>query len=86
MDYKKEIDRRDKKIEDLKREIKHKEEEISAMGELLDCAAANIVVLVKNVGKRAALSKTEIKEALGKFHLSAKDDGNGKYILEITEE
>ena len=68
MDYKKEINRRDKKIEDLKKEIKDKEEEISAMGELLDCATANIVVLVKNAGKRAALSKTEIKEALGKFN------------------
>ena len=47
MDCKKEILRRDKKIEDLKSEIKAKEEELCAMHQLLDCAAANLVILVK---------------------------------------
>ncbi len=86
MDYKREINRRDKKIEDLKKEIKAREEEISAMCELLDCAAANLVLLVKDAGETVILSKKEVAEALGKFHLRAKDDGDGKYILEITGE
>lgn len=84
MDYKNEIARRDKKIEDLKKEIKAREEEISAMHELLDCAAANLVLTVKE--KTVKISKKEVSEALGKFHLRAKDDGNGNYILEIVEE
>ncbi len=86
MDYKREIDRRDKKIEDLKKEIKGREEEISAMCELLDCAAANLILLVKDAGETVILSKKEVAEALGKFHLRAKDDGDGNYILEITGE
>lgn len=85
MDYKKETLRRDKKIEDLKKEIKAKEEEIAAMHELLDCAAANIVLMVKEAEKPVSLSKKEVAEALGKFHICAKDDGNGNYILEITQ-
>ena len=86
MDLKNEIARRDKKIEDLKKEIKAKEEEISAMHELLDCAAANLILMVKNQGAPVTLSKKEVSEALGKFHLHAKDDGNGNYLLEILEE
>ena len=86
MDYKKEIARRDKKIEDLKKEIKAREKEISAMCELLDCAAANLVILVKNADTPLTLSKQDVSEALGKFHLRAKDDKEGNYILEIVEE
>lgn len=87
MDYRKEILRRDKKIEDLKTEIKAKEEEISAMHQLLDCAAANLVILVKKAGRPiVSLSKKEIAEALGIFHLRAKDDGDGNYLLEIMSE
>ncbi len=86
MDLKNEIARRDKKIEDLKKEIKAKEEEIAAMYELLDCAAANLVLMVKNSGAPVALSKKEVSKALGKFHLRAKDDGNGNYLLEIVGE
>ena len=75
MDNKKEILRRDKKIEDLKKEIKAKEEEICAMHQLLDCAAANLLLAVKE--KSLKISKKEVAETLGKFHLSAKDDGEG---------
>ena len=66
------------------KEIKAKEEEISAMHELLDCAAANLILTVKE--KTVKISKKEVSEALGKFNLRAKDDGNGNYILEIVEE
>lgn len=84
MEYKKEIDRRDKKIENLKKEIKLREEEIEAMHQLLDCAAANLMLAVKE--KTVTISKKEVSGALGKFHLRAKDDGNGNYLLEIVEE
>ncbi|MBE7033689.1 MAG: hypothetical protein E7406_05630 [Ruminococcaceae bacterium] len=86
MDYKNEIARRDKKIEDLKKEIKAKNEEIAAMHELLDCAAANIMVLVKEADEIVSISKKAVSEALGKYSLKAKDDGNGNYILEILGE
>lgn len=84
MDYKNELARRDKKIEDLKKEIKSRDEEISAMHELLDCAAANLMLAVKE--KTVKISKEEVSEALGRFHLRAKDDGNGNYLLELLEE
>lgn len=86
MDYKREVERRDKRIEDLKKEIKSLREEIKAMQELLDCAAANLVLMVKESGKTMKLSKKDVSEALGRFHLQAKDDGNGNYLLEILEE
>lgn len=86
MDYKREVERRDKRIEDLKKEIKSQEEEIKAMQELLDCAAANLVLMVKERGKTMKLSKKEVSEALGKFHLQAKADGDGNYLLEILGE
>ncbi len=84
MDYKKEIDRRGKKMEDLKKEIKSREEEIEAMHQLLDCAAANLMLAVKE--KTVKISKKEVSEVLGKFHLRANDDGNGNYVLEILGE
>ena len=86
MDYKNEIARRDKKIEDLKKKIKAKDEEIAAMHELLDCAAANIAVLVKEANEIVSISKKKVSEALGKYRIHAKDDGNGNYILEIANE
>ena len=85
MDYKKEIARRDKKIEDLKKEIKVKNEEIAAMNELFDCAAANIAVLLKEADEIVSISKKAVSEALGKYSLRAKDDGNGNYLLELLE-
>ena len=85
MDVNVEITRRDKKIEDLKKEIKFKEAEISAMHELLDCAAANIMVLVKEADEIVTISKKAVSEALGKYSLRAKDDGSGNYILECGE-
>lgn len=86
MDYKREVERRDKRIDTLKKEMKSLGEEIKAMQELLDCAAANLLLVVKERGKTMKLSKKEVSEALGKFHLKAKDDGDGNYLLEILEE
>ena len=84
MNFRNEVDLRDRKIEGLKKEIKSQKEEIAAMYQLLDCAAANLMLAVKE--KTLRISKREVSEALGRFHLSAKDDGNGNYVLEILGE
>ena len=86
MDYKNEIMRRDKRIETYKNTVEELREEITALRQLLDCAAANIVLLTKEKGGKVTLSKTEVSEALGKYHLSAKRDNDGNYELEIKEE
>ena len=85
MDYEKEIGRRDKCIADCKKVIKEPKSEIEAFTQLLDCASANIVVMVKERGGNIRLSKKEVREALGKYSLKAKDDGEGNYILELFE-
>ena len=85
MDYKKEIGRRDKCIADCKKVIKELKGEIEAFSQLLDCASANLVVMVKERGGSLTLSKAEVREALGKYSLKAKDDGEGNYILELFE-
>ena len=86
MDYKNEIMRRDKRIETYKNTVEELREEITALRQLLDCAAANIVLLTKEKGIKITLSKSEVSEALGKYHLSAKRDNDGNYELEIKEE
>ena len=85
MDYEKEIGRRDKRIEAYKKEVSELCEEIVAMRQLLDCAAANLVLALADGGKPRSLSKEDVKNALGKYHLSAREE-DGYYILEITEE
>ncbi len=86
MNYKNEIMRRDKRIETYKNTEEELREEITALRQLLDCAAANIVLLTKEKGGKVTLSKTEVSDALGKYHLSAKRDKDGNYALEIKEE
>lgn len=86
MDYKKEIERRDKRIEAYKKDLCILNEEIVALRQLLDCAAANLALTVKEQGGTLRLSGDEVSEALGKFHLKAKHDEEGNYLLEIVEE
>lgn len=86
MDYKKEILRRDKRIEVYKKEIMQLNDDIATFRQLLDCAAANLVLAVKERGGTLKLSRSQVSEALGKFHLHAKKDSDGNYELEITEE
>ena len=78
-----EIKRRDKKIADDKRLINELKEELEAMHQLLDCAAANIFMLVREQGGKRTISSEDVREALGKYKLSATRDENGNYILEI---
>ena len=85
MDYEKELGRRDKCIADCKKVIKELKGEIEAFNQLLDCASANLVVMVKEKGGSLCLSKNEVREALGKYSLKAKDDGEGNYILELIK-
>lgn len=86
MDYKNEIIRRDKRIETYKNTVAELREEITALRQLLDCAAANIVLLTKERGSKVTLSKAEVSNALGKYRLSANRDKDGNYELEIKEE
>lgn len=86
MDLKKEIERRDFKIANDKKVIKELREEITALRQLLDCAAANISLLVKEQGGERKLSKKDVSEALGKYRLCARCDKEGNYILKLYEE
>ena len=61
MDYEKEIARRDKRIEAYKREVNELYEEIVAMRQLLDCAAANLVLIMADGEKPRSLSKEDVK-------------------------
>ena len=85
MDYEKEIARRDRRIEAYKKEVNELCEEIVAFRQLLDCAAANLVLILAEGEKPRSLSKEDVKNALGKYHLSAREE-DGYYILEILEE
>ena len=80
----KEIERRDKCIKDREKTISELREEITALYQLLDCAAANIVLLVGKCGGIRKLSKKEVSDALGKYKLTAKRDGDGNYVLETV--
>lgn len=80
-----EIKRRDKKIADDRKVINELKEEIEAMRQLLDCAAANIAMLVKEQGGKRVISSNDVKNALGKYRLFANRDKEGNYILEISE-
>ena len=86
MNTEKEIGRRDKRIADDKKLIKELKEEIVALRQLLDCAAANIVMLAKDTGGLRKISKKEVSEVLGKYRLSAKCDDGENYILEVVQE
>ena len=80
-----EIKRRDKKIADDKKVISQLREEIEAMRQLLDCAAANIFMLVKEQGGKRIIAADDVKNALGNYTLQATKDKEGNYILEICE-
>ena len=81
-----EIMRRDKRIADDKKIIAELNEEIIALRQLLDCAAANIVMLVNDGGGTRKISRKEVSEVLGKYRLSAKCDDEGNYVLEVVGE
>ena len=76
----------DNRIKAYKNTIEELKEEIVALRQLLDCAAANIVLLTNEKGGKAILSKAQVREALGRYKLNANRDGEGNYVLEIREE
>ncbi len=82
----KEIEKRDRRIENDKKKIAELKEEIVALRQLLDCAAANMIMLVREKGGSTKISMEEVSELLGKYRLGAKRDGEGNYILEIQRE
>lgn len=86
MDAAKEIKRYERRIANDKKKICELMEENEALRQLLDCAAANISLLVKEQGGVRTLSQNDVKEALGKYHLHASRDESGNYILRLSEE
>lgn len=86
MNTEKEIRRRDKRIADDKKIIDELKEEIVALRQLLDCAVANLVMLVKDSEGVMKISRREVGEALGKYRLSAKCDDADNYILRVVQE
>ena len=65
MDAAKEIKRYERRIANDKKKICELMEENEALRQLLDCAAANISLLVKEQGGVRTLSQNDVKEALG---------------------
>lgn len=81
-----EIGRYKKRIKDDEAKIRALAEENAALRQLLDCAAANISLLVKEQGGKRKLSQKEVSEALGRYRLHASRDEEGSYILCLCEE
>lgn len=81
-----EIGRYKKRIKDDEMKICALTEENAALRQLLDCAAANISLLVKEQGGERKLSQKEVREALGRYLLHASRDKEGNYILCLSEE
>ena len=86
MNCREEIERRDRRIENDKKKICELKEEIAALRQLLDCAAANIVLLVEKKGGKCRISQKDVSNALGKYRLIANRDDDGNYILETVTE
>ncbi|MBE7055055.1 MAG: hypothetical protein E7392_02945 [Ruminococcaceae bacterium] len=81
----KELEKRDKRIENDRRKICELTQEIEALRQLLDCAAANISLLVKEHGGSRKISRSDVSKALGKYRLQARTDDEGNYLLELIE-
>lgn len=82
----KELKRYERRIANDKKKICSLTEENEALRQLLDCAAANISLLVKEQGGIRTLSQNDVREALGKYRLHASRDDSGNYLLRLCEE
>ena len=80
-----EVRRYNKRLESYKAEVEELKEENIALRQLLQCAAANIALLVKDAGKSVTLSKDAVADALCRYKLSAHRNESGDYVLEIGE-
>lgn len=85
MDLKKEVEKRNRKIENDKKVIGEREEEITALRQLLDCASAWIALLVKEKGGEVKVPSGDIKNILGKYSFGAIKEGEGNYVLKVKE-
>ena len=85
MNLKKEIEKRNRKIENDKKVIGELKEEVTALRQLLDCAAAYIKMLANEKGGEVKMSSNDIKETLGKYRFAATKDDEGNYILKVEE-
>jgi predicted RNase H-like nuclease (RuvC/YqgF family) len=82
----KKIGRYEKRLREDKERIERLSEENAALRQLLDCAAANISLLIKEAGGERKLSQKDVREALYKYRLYAERDEEGNYILKLCEE
>lgn len=80
-----EIKRLKTRIDSYKKEVRELHEEITALRQLLDCAAANLILVLRDDEKPRSLSKEDVRCALGRYHLAAREE-DGFYILEILSE
>ena len=85
MNYKKEIERRDKRLESYKEEVAQLKEELLGMGQLLDCAVANLTLAVGERGGTFKISQKEIRDVICRYKLRAKKDEKDTYFLEIAK-
>ena len=74
----------EKKAEKDEKKISELDEEITALRQLLDCAAANIALLVSEQGGIRRISAADVRRALGRYELAARRDG-GAYVMEVSE-
>ena len=77
--------RYEKKIENDKKLIAELKEEIVGLRQLLDCAAANIYLLSGEKGGKCTIPIEKVRDALGRYRLSAFRDKNGNYVIETKE-
>ncbi len=80
-----EIKRLERRIGLYKKEVRELHDEIMALKQLLDCAAANLILVLKDGETPRAISKEDVKCALGKYHLAAREE-DGYYIMEIISQ
>lgn len=80
-----EIKRLERRIGLYKKEVRELHDEIMAHKQLLDCAAANLILVLKDGETPRAISKEDVKCALGKYHLAAREE-DGYYIMEIISQ
>lgn len=83
MENTRERERYIRKKETDKKRITELTEEITALRQLLDCAAANIAILTYESGGERRISAKEVKSALGKYELHARREGDD-YLIEAA--
>ena len=72
-------------MESYKKEVAELKEELQGLGQLLDCAVANLVLAVGEKGGTFKISQNEIRKVIGRYKLYAKKDEKDTYLLELEK-